>query len=64
MGESKNRGGLGFRELEHFNLTLLAKQCWRLMKNPTANAIDIMREKYYKHKQFKNAKMGLRPSLI
>ncbi|BFG29035.1 hypothetical protein CerSpe_153090 [Prunus speciosa] len=34
--KSKKEGGMGFRELENFNLSLLAKHGWRMICNPDA----------------------------
>lgn len=43
MSMSKKKGGLGFRDLHGFNLSLLGKQCWNLINNPNAlvSRLDI-----------------------
>lgn len=62
MGKSKQRGGLGFRDLECFNLAILAKQAWRLLHYPDSLAAQIMKEKYYPRQDFLNANLGARTS--
>jgi hypothetical protein len=63
MGFSKNQGGLGFRDLVIFNQTLLAKQCWRLLKDPNSMAARILQAKYYPIKSILEASVGRRPSI-
>ncbi|XP_059458269.1 uncharacterized protein LOC132187853 [Corylus avellana] len=62
MGMAKESGGLGFRDLEMFNLALLAKQGWRIMTNPNTLVATILREKYYPHGNFLEANLGRKPS--
>jgi hypothetical protein len=45
MGWSNNVGGMGFRDFQSFNKALLAKQCWRLWKQPNGLAGKIMKAK-------------------
>ena len=34
--EAKEVGGLGFKEIEKFNDSILAKQVWRMINNPNS----------------------------
>jgi hypothetical protein len=45
----KNEGGMGFRDFHSFNLAMLAKQVWRLIKNPDSLCAQVLRAKYYPH---------------
>jgi hypothetical protein len=62
MGKGKEEGGLGFRDLELFNLALLAKQGWRLIQNPESLVARIMKAKYYPNTNFLDAEIGRNPS--
>ena len=62
IGRAKNVGGMGFRDFHAFNMALLAKQGWRLWKNPESLVANIMQAKYYPHGTFLDAKVGGRPS--
>jgi hypothetical protein len=64
MGWAKKRGGLGFRDLEWFNLAFLAKQGWRLIKKLDSLAPKILKEKYHPNGSFLGAELGRHPSFI
>jgi hypothetical protein len=61
MGKSKLSGGARLRDLEVFNLALLAKQWWRLLQFPNSLVAQIMREKHYSNGFFLQAHLGSRP---
>lgn len=62
LGASKKIGGMGFRDLELFNLELLAKQGWSLLKHPESLVARVMKDKYFLHGDFLEASLGYKPS--
>ncbi|KAL0292087.1 UNVERIFIED_CONTAM: putative mitochondrial protein [Sesamum calycinum] len=62
MCKSKLEGGLGFRNLEAFNLALLAKQLWRLLSRPESLVCRVLKAKYFPHTHLFDAQLGTRPS--
>ncbi|XP_073367527.1 uncharacterized protein [Aegilops tauschii subsp. strangulata] len=61
MTTPKKDGGLGFRDLHSFNLAMLARQAWRILKNPTSLCAEILSAKYFPDRDLLNteAKSGI-----
>ncbi|WCJ39586.1 Ribonuclease H-like superfamily protein [Euphorbia peplus] len=53
--QSKERDGLGFRWLRSFNLAMLSKQCWRILKCPESLCSRILKAKYFRESDLLNA---------
>ena len=51
----KDRGGLGFRNLEVFNQSLLASQGWRILSKPDSLAAKVLKGCYFADVDFVDA---------
>ncbi|BFG16822.1 hypothetical protein CerSpe_030960 [Prunus speciosa] len=58
LGEAKSCGGLGFRDLVSFNNALLAKQCLRILNNPQALWVKILKSLYFPNCGFLEGEKG------
>lgn len=54
--------GMGFKQLKQFNLTLLAKQGWRLQSGRDSQVYRVFKAKYFPNSDFVHARMGCNPS--
>ncbi|KAH1072393.1 hypothetical protein J1N35_024721 [Gossypium stocksii] len=59
----KEEGGMGFRNLNSFNVALLAKQGWHLLRNPNSLLARILKAKYFKDSDFLNSNLKYLPYL-
>jgi hypothetical protein len=60
QGRKKDSGGLGYRELDCFNLALLAGDSG--LQQPESQAAKVIQDKYYPEDCFLNSNLGRRPS--
>ena len=58
----KVEGGMGFRDFKAFNLALLAKQGWKILKNQNSLVHRVYKAKYFAKDSFLHAQLGRRPS--
>jgi hypothetical protein len=64
LGRPKEKGGMGYRDLESFNSALLAKQGWRLLKHPESLVAQVFKQKYFPNDSFLNSGLGRNPFYV
>ena len=60
----KKMGGMGFRDLNAFNLALLAKQAWKLVQKMDSLFYRIYKARYFPTTTFLDAEIGHNPSYV
>ena len=56
--------GMGFRDLHAFNLAMLAKQAWQLVKDNRSLFYRVYKARYFPHCSFMEAELGNNPSFV
>ncbi|XP_042952189.1 uncharacterized protein LOC122289271 [Carya illinoinensis] len=64
LGQTKSVRGLGYRDFNHFNIALLAKQGWRLIQQPHSLAARVLKAKYFSRTDFMSGKLGSNASYL
>lgn len=64
MSLPKKEGGMGFRNFEKFNDTLLGKQVWRILTKPTSLMARVLKGKYFPNTNVLNARSKKKGSFI
>ena len=62
MCKPKSQEGMGFRNLQAFNLALLTKQSWRILTNLDSLVARILNAKYFPFCDILHANLGSNPS--
>ncbi|XP_050222636.1 uncharacterized mitochondrial protein AtMg00310-like [Mercurialis annua] len=55
---SKKYGGMGFKKVRDFNIAMLARQAWRLIKLENNLMVRIFKANYFPKSSFLEARLG------
>ena len=61
---SKGKGGLDFRSLYDFSITLLGKLCWHIIENPWSLVTRVFAIRYHPNAEFLQAQLGTGLSFV
>lgn len=61
---AKTNGGVGFWELHYFNLAMLGKQLWGLMRDPNTLSARILHSNYFPRGDILNVGFDFKPSYL
>ena len=64
LSKPKAEGGLGFKDIEAFNIAMLGKQLWRIITNQESLLGRIYRSRYFRNSNPLQAPLGSRPPLL
>ena len=64
MCKSKFHGGMGFRNIQAFNLAMLAKQGWRILTNPNSLMARVFKAKTFPTMMFLIPKKEATPLIL
>jgi ribonuclease HI len=62
MVQPKKQGGMGFRDLQAFNLALIAKQGWNILTKPHTLLAKLYKARYFPNSSLFESKIGHNPS--
>jgi hypothetical protein len=64
LSVSKDYGGMGFKNLQAFNIAMLGKQAWNLTTKPSSLITKLLKARYFPNCDFFESSIGHNPSYV
>jgi len=64
LSAPKIHGGMGFKDLSAFNLSMLGKQGWKFITEPNSLVARIFKARYFPYGSYLKAEIGHNPSYV
>ena len=64
LSNPKKKGGMGFQDINSFNLAMLAKQAWRLLNQKNSLFFRVYKARYFLACSFLETKLGSNPLYV